>query len=363
MWVLTRYAEVDEALRDVRLSSTFPEGADLTLAALYAFVHRSLVFSDPPDHTRLRRLVSRVFTPRSVGELRPRIAQIVDEHLERAAPAARMELISELANAVPLAVLVDMLGLDLNHDERIALRSWCDDFLLPFGRDLESLTADERDRASASAQAQSRLVQDRVATVRAGSGDGLLALLVAAAEDGDRLTEDELFANVVLLLIAGHENLTSLISNGVVALLDHPDQLALVGEDPARWPNAIEELLRYVTPNQFIRRRALEPVELAGRTIAPGQSVLLLLASANRDPAAFPDPDRLDVGRPHGRNLALGHGFHYCLGAALAHLEAEIALRRLFERFPDVALDADELEYEPNFNLRLLRSLPVRLAP
>jgi cytochrome P450 len=186
--------------------------------------------------------------------------------------------------------------------------------------------------------------------------------LVTTAESGEGLTNDELFATFVLFLIAGHENLTSLLSNGLIALLENTAQLKLLQQGTVTWENGVHELMRYVTPNQFIRRTALANIELRERSIQKGEVVVLVLAAANRDPEQFTDPNSLNVARPHRWTLALGHGIHYCLGAPLAQLESEITFSRLFSRFPQIRRASDTLEYENNFNVRLLKSLPVALA-
>jgi cytochrome P450 len=371
-WVLTRYDDVDLALRDPRLSNELGDlipaaaqpapgenapGWDV-LQALYAFVNNSLVFSDPPRHTRLRELVASAFTPRALDQIRDQIQQLTDGLLDAVQGRGQMDLVHDLAYPLPIAVITTMLGAPVA--DRDQLKAWCDALLLPFGRDPATLTADERQRASQGGAALSAYVRDLLQQVRAHPGDNLLTALTQAEDASGKLTEDELFATVVLFLIAGHENLSSLFGNGVLALLQHPDQLAKLRDDPSVLAPAIEELLRYVTPNQFIRRRATTAITFGDQTVQPGQYLLLVLAAANRDPAPFPDPDRLDLTRqPTSRHLAFGHGFHFCLGAALARLEAEIVFTTLLRRFPNLRLATARLDYADNFNVRLLQSLPV----
>jgi cytochrome P450 len=365
-WVLTRYNDVDAALRDLRLSSTLgevvPPSAEGTqgwqaLRGLYSFVNNSLVFSDQPRHTRLRELVSKAFTPRAVESMRARIQTLVDGMLDAAQPRGQMDLIRELAYPLPLAVIASMLG--LAQQDRDRLKQWCDDFILPFGRDPTALSAEERERVDQGSAALVDYVHRVVEEVRGHPNDALVSALEQAAEAGDRLSDDELFANVVLLIIAGHENLTSLLGIGTLALLQNPDQLQRARDDAGLWPRAVEELVRYVTPNQFIRRRAREDVVIGGKTVATDQFVLLVLAAANRDPARFPDPDRLDFARPPTWHVAFGHGIHYCLGAPLARLEGEIVFETLFRRFPALRLTTDHWDYVDNFNVRQLKALPV----
>ena len=372
-WLLTRYADVAAALGDTRLSSSLgdlmPDAARTggsssagwkVLQGLLIFVDNSLVFSDPPRHTRLRGLVSRAFTPRAVEAMRPMIQSFVDGMLDMVAPQGRMDIVRHLAYPLPIAVIASLLGFPAVDRERI--KQWSDDLLIPFGREPAALSPAELDRASQGGAELSRYVHGLVEEVRAQPRNDLLSELVHAADAGDRLTDDELFATVVLFLIAGHENLTSLIGCGTLALLQNPEELRKLEADPAILPGAVEELMRYVTPNQFIRRRATADLSLGGQTIRRGQVVLLILAAANRDPAHFPDPDRLELARRLEWPLALGHGPHYCLGAPLARLEAEIVFSTLFRRFPRMRLATDRPEYAANFNMRQLTTLPVTLG-
>jgi pimeloyl-[acyl-carrier protein] synthase len=325
-WLLTRYADVDGALRDTRLSNIFgtaiPGSAQTAngqasqgwqmLQDIYTFVNNSLVFSDPPRHTRLRELVSKAFTPQTIEAMAPRIQGLLDGLLDSLQPRGHLDVAHDLAYPFPLAVMALLLGFP--EQDRDQIKQWCDEFLVPFGRDPATLPPAEVDRARQSGQALGGYVRNLVAEVRAHPRDDLLSALVQAEEAGDRLSEDELFANIVLLLIAGHENLTGLLGCGTLALLQHPDQLQRLRAQPTLLPNAVEELVRFVTPNQFIRRVALEDLTIGDKQVQKDQAVLLVLAAANRDPARYPDPDRLDLGRAVGWPLAFGHGFHFCLG-------------------------------------------------
>jgi cytochrome P450 len=363
-WLLTRYADVDAALRDARLCNGFgtaiqqAAGAGWqTLRDIFAFVSNSLVFSDPPRHTRLRGLVSRAFTPQTIDAMRPRIQALLNDLLEPLAARGQMDLVGDLAYPFPLAVMALLLGFPAQDRDRI--KRWCDEFLVPFGRDPNALPPDELEAARRSGQALGRYVRDLVTETRARPRGDLLSALVQAEEAGDRLTEDELFASVVLLLIAGHENLTGLLGCGTLALLQHPDQLQRLRAEPALLPNAVEELIRWVTPNQFIRRIALEDVTIGGTRVRRDQALLLVLAAANRDPARFADPDRLDLGRAVGWHLAFGHGFHYCLGVALARLEGEVFFGTLLARCPGLRLADHRIDFVDNFNMRQVKTLPV----
>jgi len=361
LWLLTRYEDIRWALGEPRLSSTMPPpaghsaGSSDLLADMSTFVKSSLVFTDPPDHTRLRRLVIAAFVPSVINELAGPISMITNRMLDEHADS--LDLAAHLAEPMPIAVLGQLLGVSLLESEGAQLKQWCDDFLLPFGRDVNTLSSDELARVKAAAQGLHGFVDTVLSRRTAGGTDDVVGRLLAG-ESQDRLSEQELFANIVLLLIAGHENSTSLIGNGAAMLLELPDIRAELAQDSSRWPAAIEELMRLVSPNQFIRRQAREDVILGEQTIRAGDAVMLILAAANRDPEAFPEPDRFVFDRPNRQTVALGHGIHYCLGAPLARLEGRIALQTVFERWPAVR-QAGDLVYANNFNVRLLHSLPV----
>ena len=362
LWLLTRYEDIRWALGEPRLSSTMPppaghsaDGSSDLLADMSTFVKSSLVLTDPPDHTRLRRLVIAAFVPSVINELAGPISMITNRMLDEHADS--LDLAAHLAEPMPIAVLGQLLGVSLLESEGAQLKQWCDDFLLPFGRDVNTVSSDELARVKAAAQGLHGFVDTVLSRRTAGGTDDVVGRLLAG-ESQDRLSEQELFANIVLLLIAGHENSTSLIGNGAAMLLELPDIRAELAQDSSRWPAAIEELMRLVSPNQFIRRQAREDVILGEQTIRAGDAVMLILAAANRDPGAFPEPDRFVFDRPNRQTVALGHGIHYCLGAPLARLEGRIALQTVFERWPAVR-QAGDLVYANNFNVRLLHSLPV----
>jgi cytochrome P450 len=362
LWLLTRYEDIRWALGEPRLSSTMPppaghsaDGSSDLLADMSTFVKSSLVFTDPPDHTRLRRLVIAAFVPSVINELAGPISMITNRMLDEHADS--LDLAAHLAEPMPIAVLGQLLGVSLLESEGAQLKQWCDDFLLPFGRDVNTVSSDELARVKAAAQGLHGFV-DTVLSRRTADGTDDVVGRLLAGESQDRLSEQELFANIVLLLIAGHENSTSLIGNGAAMLLELPDIRAELAQDSSRWPAAIEELMRLVSPNQFIRRQAREDVIHGEQTIRAGDALMLILAAANRDPEAFPEPDRFVFDRPNRQTVALGHGIHYCLGAPLARLEGRIALQTVFERWPAVR-QAGDLVYANNFNVRLLHSLPV----
>lgn len=321
---------------------------------------RAILNIDPPDHTRIRRLVSKAFTPRAVEQIRARTGEMVDEILDDLATReGPVDLISELAFPLPFAVISEMLGMP--EGDRDQLRTWSHlvtQFLDPI---LAFQNAEAIFEASDNMWA---VVNEAIAWKRARGDEGdLLSALIAAEDDGDTLSDAELVENVVLLFLAGHETTVNLIGNGTHALLEHPDQLARLVADPSLDANAVEELLRYDSPVQFSRRIALEPVEVAGQVVAPGEFVMTCLGAANRDPLKFgPTAAELDLGRPDAReHVSFGSGVHHCLGAALARLEGQEVIGRLVRRFPAIAPAGD-----PTINGRLVLrgydELPVTLS-
>ncbi|HEX6472773.1 MAG TPA: cytochrome P450 [Streptosporangiaceae bacterium] len=377
LWVATSHALCGQVLRDPRFGHRPGGEPDFFRPAGQAEERRSFLSLDPPDHTRLRRLVSKAFTARLVERLKPRVCELVDELLADVTPpdtpadpsadtaadtAARVsgetDLIAALAWPLPVAMISELLGVP--PEDKSRFKGWSDalargldpDFLLP----PEEIA--RREQARDEFAGYFRALADRRRAE--GGGSDLLSALVEVSDQGDVLTEAELLATCILLLVAGHETTVNLIGNGALALLRHPDQLAWFRAHPERAAGAIEELLRYDPPVQLTMRTALEDVELAGERVCRGESVLLLLGAANRDPDAFPEPDRLDLARAPERHLAFGLGIHYCLGAPLARLEGRIALTELFRR--EVSL-AGELSYRDNLVLRGLAALPVRIGP
>jgi cytochrome P450 len=357
-WVLTRYEDVASTLRDPRLVK---EPIAAFVAARFGVavppgMGLSMLDRDPPDHTRLRGLVSRAFTPRVVEGLRPRIQAIVDGLLDRAQPTGSMDLIEEFAYPLPVGVICEMLGVPVEDHERF--KGWSLD--LARGLDAIMLPADsEVGRRSVTARhGLSDYFRELIAQRRTAPRDDLLSALIAAEEAGDRLSEQELLATCILLLVAGHETTVNLIGNGSLALLRHPDQLRRLREDPGLIGSAVEELLRYDGPVQRTARIPSENVTIGGRTIAKGEMVMPFIGAADRDPAQFPDPDRLDLGRADNRHLAFGWGIHFCLGAPLARLEGQIALNTLVHRWPRLALaTTDPPEYRQSLTLRGLKTL------
>jgi cytochrome P450 len=294
----------------------------------------SLLAIEPPQHNRIRRLVTHAFTPRAIAGYADTIREIAEGLLDRAGD--RFDLIDDYASRLPVAVIARIMGIpDDMHDELLGIGN---DAALTLDPALSWRDFRAADRAIRRAD---RLLGEHITELRRQPGDDLLSQLVQISDGGDRLTDQELRVNTLLLLGAGFETTVNLIGNAVALLLEHPDQLAGLRADPAGWPNAVDEVLRYDSPVQVTVRVAREDTDLAGRPIKAGRPIVLMLAAANRDPAVFADPDRFDVTRPDARlHLAFSAGIHYCLGAQLARLEAAIALQTLFERFPEVASTA-----------------------
>ncbi len=356
LWLVSRHAEVDATLRDRRLGRVFtPREPRERFQPWNLLNELSMLELEPPDHTRLRRLVSSSFTPRRVEALRPAITRIVDELLDEAAERGSVDLVSALAEPLPVDVIAELLGIP--RSDRPLLRPWSNAIVALYEPHHDDATAEAAIRAAREFTAYLR---EQVADRRARPTDDLLSGLVEASDEGERLTEDEVIVTGILLLNAGHEASVNVAANGAVALLRNPDQLARLRAQPELVTSAVEELIRYDSPLSLFDRVAFEPVEIAGQRIEPGERVGLLLGAANRDPDAFDDPDRLDIGRQNNNHVGFGAGIHFCLGAPLARLELRIAFARLVQRFPDLALDGEPVR-RPTFQFRGFRSVPVKL--
>jgi len=358
-WVLTRYEDVAAVLRDPRF---IKEPLVSMVAARFGVsvppgVGLSMLDRDPPDHTRLRSLVSKAFTPRVVEGLRPRIQKMVDELITRAEAVGTMDLIEEFAYPIPVSVICEMLGVPVEDHERF--KGWS----LDIARGLDSVwlppESEIPKRSGAARHAIGDYMRGLIAERRASPRGDLLSALIAAEEAGDKLSEDELIATCILLLIAGHETTVNLIGNGTLALLRHPEELRRLRETPGLITSAVEELLRYDGPVQRTARITSTAVTLGGRTIPKGEMVMPFIGAADRDPSQFPDPDRLDLGRADNRHIAFGWGIHFCLGAPLARVEGQIAIDTLVRRLPRLALVNDEPEHRQSLTLRGLKALPV----
>ncbi|MBZ4018040.1 cytochrome P450 family protein [Streptomyces purpurogeneiscleroticus] len=360
-WLVTRYADVRSGLADPLLSldkrnsSTGYRGFSLPPA-----LDSNLLNMDPPDHTRVRRLVAKAFTPGRVDKLRAPVAKVAHDLLDAIEAKGRADLLADFAGPLPIIVICDLLGIP--ERDRLDFRAWSDALITPDPARPEA--------AKEAVGAMLRFYTGLIATKRAEPGDDLLSDLIAVRDEpdgdggvaGDRLSEDELTSLAFLILLAGYENTVHLIGNSVLALLDHPELLAELRADPARLPAAVEELARFDGPAPLaIRRFPLEDIEIGGVRIPAGESVLLSLAAANRDPERFTDPTKLDPHRENFGHLALGHGIHYCLGAPLARMETQTALDAVIQRFPGLRLDVprEEMQWRRSIRARGLISLPV----
>jgi len=363
-FVASRHAEVSLVLRDKRFGKDFVErtlrryGSKIMEEPVFRSMSHWMLQQDPPDHTRLRGLVIKAFTARRVEDMRPRIQEIVDQTIDAVRDRGYMDLIEDFAFRLPVTIICDMLGIPEEHREAFYSGSRDGGRLL----DPVPMTPAEIAQANAGNMMAQMYFQQLFELRRREPGDDLTTQLVQAEEDGNKLTNEELTANIILLFGAGHETTVNLIGNGLLALHRNPDQLALLKANPSLMSNAIEEFLRYDSSVQLTGRVALEDIDdLGGKKIPKGESVLCLLGSANRDPAVYPDrPDRLDITRPNVRPLSFGGGIHHCLGAQLARIEAEIAISTLLRRLPELRLDdAADPEWRPTFVLRGLKRLPA----
>jgi cytochrome P450 len=364
-WVLSRHRDVQAVLGDRRFSSDernlrrWPKlmrrRRHAGLPDPYAEDRASMLRVDAPDHTRLRGLVSKAFTPRAVERMRPRVEALVSELLAPFEPGQPMELIADFASPLPVTIIAEMLGVPAEDHARF--RAWSDEVIRTLG---DGTVADHLRADAAMQELGGYLVAGADARRRAPRED-LLTGLVQAEERGDQLSDNELATMCVLLLVAGNETTTKLIANAVVALLRNPEQLELLRREPKRIAGAVDELLRYDGPVQLTSRMVLADEEFQGRRLRRGQQVVLLLAAANRDPEAFPDPERLDVARENVRHLAFGHGAHFCLGAQLARLETALGLEALLPRFPRLRFGDAPVVWGDNTVLRGPTRLPLLL--
>ena len=370
-WVVSRHADCLAILRDRRASSDslnvaverMPKGfrtpivEDDPLAAAMLEM-RPFLFRDPPDHTRLRGLVSKAFTPPVVESLRIRTQEVVDELLGVAMEADRVDLLEEFAYPLPVRIICDLLGVPLEDQDRFKVWSGA----LARGLDPDFLLSPEVIAARTESVLQfSQYFFELLAERRAHPGDDLLSRLVLAEDGGAVLSEGELLSTCILLLVAGHETTVNLIAGGTLALLHHPDQFERFRAEPELTRSGVEEMLRYVSPVQLTGRALTEDCEFGGVELRAGDFAMLLLASANRDPDQFDDPGRFDISRSPNNHLGFGFGIHHCLGAPLARMEAQVALTSLVRWAPKLALTVEDVTYKSNVVLRGVESLPVAM--
>jgi cytochrome P450 len=370
-WIVTRYADVRQVAlnnRQIsadRLTPFFKSNGEYrrgSIESLVRYLNHWMVFRDPPDHTRLRRLFTKAFTPTAVENLRPNIEAIVAHLIDGMQAKARrgepVDFIADFAYPLPASVIMDLLGVPRTDLERVKL--WSDDLALFIGT--AQVAGNKYLRAEAGAQAMAAYFRRLVEARTAAPTDDMISHLVLARDDRDALTTDEIIGTCILLLFAGHETTTNLIGNGFLYSMRHRGQWERLVDDPALADSAVEEYLRYDGPSGALARVAAADIEMGGKTIREGDRVFAFVNSANRDPEAFDDPERFDIGRPANPHMTFGHGIHFCLGAPLARLESRIAAQRLAERLPGIRLGGgDEPEWHDSLILRGVKSLPVRL--
>jgi cytochrome P450 len=379
-WLLTRYDDVAFSLRDKRFGKDFAgsinrscgataaregdgeavwldlDGVDRMNEPVVANLAKTMLVLDPPDHTRLRGLVTKAFTARRVADMRPRIRKLIDQQLDQVAGKGAMDVIRDLAHPLPVIVICDMLGIPEDHREVFLNGSNVSSRIL----EPVPMTREELDYANAATQKSNNYFDQLCALRRKDPQDDLMTELVKAEEAGDRLSTEELRANIGLLFGAGHETMTNLIGNGLLALHRAPDQWQRLKDDPSLIPNAMEELLRFDSSVQMTGRVINTEVDIGSVTLSPGEIVVMLLGAANRDPEHFAEPDKLDVGRQNVRPMSFGGGIHHCLGAQLARLEAELVFAALIERLPTLELPEKAAPaWLRSFTLRGLHTLPA----
>jgi hypothetical protein len=364
-WLITRYKDVSAVLRDAdhfsnvgRMSkflNRLPEDVRKELKPFEDHFQRGLINSDPPDHTRIRGLLSKAFTPRLIESQRSRVQLLVNDLLDSVAVNGSMDVIADLAFLLPTAVIGDMLGIP--RDDRAQFKKWADDINAFVGTG--SAVSQSAGQAQKSLLELREYFQGLIALRRSYPRADLITALVGAEDQGTLFNDGELLSVCVTLLLAGYETTMSFIGNATLALLDNPIQLERLTQEPSLFPNAIEELLRFDGPIHRQWRVAAADIEFEGKHIAKGQLVGAMLGAANRDPQQFPDPDRLDISRQNIRHVAFGFGIHFCLGAPLARLEGEIALRTLVSRLPRMRLATEKLMWRQEITIRGLKSLPV----
>ena len=362
-WLVTRYADVLAGLHDTRLSSqrshtltaALPRDAQSEFAPFNQIFSRWMLFLDPPEHSRIRKLLNKEFTPNMIQRLRPRIQHVVNTLLDDVAGKSEIEFMTDFANPLPVLVIAEMLGIPTQDQKDFQI--WSDELADFFGNASSNVEAGRRAQNSLISLTEyfRALLPDR----RAHKGDDLVSLLLRVEEEGEVLTGEELLAQCTLLLVAGHETTRNLLGNGLLALLQHADQFAKLKENPALINSAVREFARFDSPVQFSGRAATEDFMWHDREIKKGQTVILLLGSANHDPEKFSDPEKLDISRDEGMPLSFGHGTHFCIGAALAYTEAEIAFSTLLERASGLRLLDDVPAWRSNISFRGLSRLPI----
>lgn len=362
-WLVSHHADANAGLRTSHLSRDPKHWSGyahyrpfIAESTLERVVETWMLFNDPPRHTRLRKLASVAFKPKVVEALRDRIGQVTDALLDEVAGKGEFDLMGALAQPLPVRVICDVLGLP--PEDFGATKAWSDALAII----VEPVTRRaQREAANRAAEEMVAYLRGHLRRHREGRiDDDLLGALIRAQDEDGAISEDELLGNLVLLFIAGHETTTNLIGNGMLTLLRHPGQLSRLRADPALMQTAVEEMLRFEGSVNVIARHTVEPYAVGDTLIPAGETIFLLASAANRDPAAFTDPDRFDVARSPNPHISFGAGIHYCIGAPLARLEAQVAFARLLERFPELSLADGAPRWRPLINLRGLEALHLR---
>lgn len=361
-WICGTYTEVAAALHDSRLGAQrvtsnqeLEELGLAELAPLYFPLTNQLLFIDPPKHSRLRGLIAKVFTSRRVDLMQAYLQKIVDQMISEAVEQGTMDVIRDIAYPLPVTVIAELLGVPAT--DRAQLKKWSDDYASMLGS--FQYIPDNPEETLHSLNDMNNYFLAIIREYRQHPQDNLLSDLILAQEQGKHLDDDELIANCILLLAAGHETTTNLIGNAILTLLKHPDQLMLLRQRPELITSAIEEVLRFESPAQYTVRKARADLELGGQTIKKDQAIILLMGAANRDHRRFVHPDRFDIQRTNNKHFAFGHASHFCIGAPLARQEGKIAVMTMIERLPNLRLENNQVNWRENKNLRGLASLPV----
>ncbi|WP_407636412.1 cytochrome P450 family protein [Fictibacillus gelatini] len=360
-WLITRYSDAVALLKDTRVTKDFrklmseEQLNEFNSIPEMELISNHMLAKDPPDHTRLRTLVHKAFTPKMISDLRGRIQEIANELLDKMAMKQEVDLLNEYAFPLPMTVISEMLGIP--EKDREQFRMWSNVII-------DVSNKEEQQEANPYIKEFVNYLEKLIEERKERPQSDLVSGLALVEEEGEKLTKNELYSMIFLLIIAGHETTVNLIGNGTLALLEHPDQLEKLRAQPELIQTAVEELLRYTNPVEFATfRMANEDFDLHGKKIKKGDAIMIGIASANRDPSCFENPDSLDLTRKSNQHIAFGFGIHYCLGAPLARLEGQIAINSLIQRFPEMCLNAsiEELKWRSSLILRGLVELPVKL--
>lgn len=360
-WVVTRYEDVVNVMlhcsadRTPRPEQLEAMGMMAELTPIAQVMVKQMLFMDAPSHTRLRALCAVAFTPARVAALKNHIQDIADRLIEAVIDSGRMDVIADFANPLPAIVTAELFGVPVEDHQK--LKDWSTDFAEMLGNFQHN--PDRARRVLRSTENLLAYFQNAIRDQKQNPRPGLVTSLLNAEVDGSRLTEEEIVANLIVTMVGGQETTTNLIGNGLISLLNNPDQLQVLKDDPSVWPSAVEELLRYESPSQHTARLAPDDMMLGDKKIQKRQAVIAVFAAANRDPERFPDPDKLDLKRTNNRHVAFAWGPHYCFGAPLARIEGQIAFETMLRRLPNLRLEPQELQWRENLGLRGLKSLFV----